>query len=549
MNKKKPLVLIVIDGLGVAMPNKGNAVTLAKTVNFDGFWPKYNHTYLEASGNYVGLPRGVVGNSEVGHMSLGAGRIILQEIARIDDAIKNKTFFENETFKEALSHAKKTGGDMHFMGLVSDGKVHSSLDHLLACLEFCQKEEFPGERVFVHAFTDGRDTNPDSAEEYLEQVDIKCRSLNLGKIATIIGRHYAMDRDKRWERTQLAYEMLVQGKGKMVGDWREAIRSSYSEDLTDEYIEPHIVSKDGQPITQIKSGDSLIFFNYRPDRAVQISKAFILEDFSGFDRELISDLYYAGFSNYQKGVVMNRAKEDEERHGGESQMVEALFEQELKKSDDRFPPNQIFPPEKVEESLGKVISDAGLSQLRISESEKYPHVTYFFNCRKKNPFEREERIEIPSPRDVKTYDQKPEMSSYELTARLKEELKKNIYDFVLLNFASTDMVAHTGNLEASIKAVEVVDRCIGDIAKEVLSLGGQVLITADHGNVEEMLNLQTDDMDTKHSINQVPFMLLSDETNQGSELAIGMLADIAPTVLRLMKIDLPASMTGRDLSS
>ncbi len=549
MNQKKPLILIVVDGLGVAMPNKGNAVTLAKTRNFDNFWPKYNHTYLEASGNYVGLPRGVVGNSEVGHMSLGAGRIILQEIARIDDSIENKTFFENETFKEALDHAKKTGGDMHFMGLVSDGKVHASLDHLLACLEFCQKEEFPGERVFIHAFTDGRDTDPDSAEEYLEQVDIKCRSLNVGKIATVIGRYYAMDRDKRWERTQEAYEMLVNGKGKLVKDWREAIRSSYSEEITDEYIKPHIVSENGKPIGQVKSGDSLMFFNYRPDRAVQISKAFISEDFKGFQREVLNDLYFAGFSNYQKGVVMNRAKEDEERHGGESQMVEALFQQELKKSDDRFPPNQIFPPEKVEQSLGKVISDAGLSQLRISESEKYPHVTYFFNCREKNPFEREDRIEIPSPKEVDTYDKKPEMSSYKLTTRLKEELNKNIYDFVLINFASTDMVAHTGNLEASIKAVEVVDQCVGDIAKDVLPRGGQIIITSDHGNVEEMLNLQTDGVDTKHSINQVPFMLLSNEKEQGSELAIGMLADIAPTILRLMSIDLPESMTGRDLSS
>lgn len=544
--RPKPIVLIILDGLGIAPPNKGNAVTLAKSPHFNTYWSKFPHCYLQASGSSVGLPLGVQGNSEVGHVSLGAGKAVFQEIAKIDNDIGNKIFFKNPTFQEAINHIKSKNGKLHLMGLVSPGKVHSSMDHLFACLEFCRYQSIPGQRVFIHAFSDGRDTSPQSAKSYLEEVDKKCRASKIGRIASVIGRYFAMDRDERWDRTRAAYELIVYGKGKQVTSWKEAIDKSYEQEVTDEYISPYVIIENAKPIGTVTPGDAVIFFNYRADRAVQLSHAFEDDPFSPWQREKLQNVFFAGFSNYEKGIPMNRAKEDVALPGGESEMVKTLFQQELKKTSKGFPNKQIFPPERIPYSLGRIISEVGFSQLRITESEKFPHVTYFFNCRESAPFKREDRLEIPSPRDVPTYDKKPEMSSYEITNTLLQKIEENIYDFIVVNFACSDMVAHTGNLQASIQAIQVADMCSGKIVEATLQRGGEVIITSDHGNAEELINLQTGGRDTEHSTNPVPFIYISNR-QKVRELPYGIVADIAPTILTSLGIVVPNTMTGRNL--
>lgn len=462
--RPKPFIFIVLDGLGMDEPNRGNAVTLGKTPNLDYIWENYPHTFLQAAGNYVGLPKGVQGNSEVGHMSLGAGKVVFQEMARIDHEIEYESFFKNEMFINCINHAKSNNSKLHLMGCLSNGNVHSSLHHVFACLEMCKRQGLTGDKVAIHAFTDGRDTKPKQAEEFLSQLDTQMSQKGVGKLASLIGRYYAMDRDSRWDRTQLAYDLLVHGKGTQVGSWKEAIDKSYSEEIHDEHLKPFVIVQGGQPVATIKAGDAIIFFNYRADRAVQLSQAIEHDPFEGWQREKLQNVFYAGFSNYEKGFSMNRAKEDEDDNNGESGMVQAYMKEEMKKSG-QFPEKQIFPPERLKFSLGKMVSAVGMKQLRIAESEKFPHVTYFFNGREKYPFEGEDRIEIPSPKDVATYDLKPEMSSYELTDELLKKIDTGTYDFILVNFACTDMVAHTGNLAASIRAVEVADECVGAIVK------------------------------------------------------------------------------------
>jgi 2,3-bisphosphoglycerate-independent phosphoglycerate mutase len=542
--RPKPLVLVILDGLGVAPPNSGNAVKLAKTPNLDQFWAAYSHCYLHASGINVGLPSGVNGNSEVGHMSLGAGKVVFQEIARIDHEIEDGTFYNNETFKKAVQHAKQNKGRLHLLGLVSTGKVHSSMDHLFACLEFTKRNGLSQNEVFIHAFTDGRDTPPKSAKGFLKELEKRARSKD--QIASVIGRFYAMDRDERWERTQKAYDLIVSGQGTKVKTWMEALDASYAKDITDEYIEPHVIIKGDDPVGQVRDGDTVIIFNYRADRSVQLSKAFEDENFNHWQKKPLRNLFFAGFSNYEKGFAMNRAKEDVEIYGGEAEMVKEYFKEELQKSEEGFPKNQIFPPEQIENPLGKVISDAGMKQIRITESEKYPHLTYFLNCRKKMPFENEERIEVPSPKDVKTYDLKPEMSALEVTNSALEKVATNEYDFIVINYACPDMVAHTGNLEASEKACEAADMYIKILSDAVLPAGGEMIITADHGNAEELINLQTGETDTEHSTNPVPFIFVS-ESEPVRELNFGLLADVAPTVITRLGLQIPSNMTGRDL--
>jgi 2,3-bisphosphoglycerate-independent phosphoglycerate mutase len=542
--RPKPIVLIVLDGLGIAPPNQGNAVTLAKTPNLDNLWLNSPHCFLQASGTNVGLPAGVNGNSEVGHMGLGAGKVIFQEIARIDREMETGVFLQNETFLEAIQHIKKSKGKLHLMGLVSPGKVHSSIHHLLFCLKFCEVHGLTNQDVFIHAFTDGRDVPPQSAIEYLDEVEKK--GGKVGTIASVVGRYYAMDRDERWDRTQAAYNLIVYGQGNHVKDWHEAIDLSYKKNETDEYIKPNVIAKGENPLASVASGDAVIFFNFRADRAVQLAKAFVEENFNGWKRDKLQNVFFAGFSNYEKGMVMNRANEDTALPGGEREMVEKYFSEEMKRTEDGFPQKQLFPPEKVPFSLGKLISDAGLRQLRLSESEKFPHVTYFFNCRKKEPFAGEDRLEVPSPKDVKTYDQKPEMSSYEITKTLLKKLEENTYDFILINYASPDMVAHTGNLNASIKAMEVVDECLGKIVGAILQKNGEAIITADHGNVEELVNLQTGKTDTEHSTNPVPFIYVSGRY-KAMDIPEGILADTSPTILGALGIEPPSTMTGRNL--
>ncbi len=544
--RPKPIVLMILDGLGVASPNAGNAVTLAKTPNLDSYWSRYPHCYLHASGNSVGLPAGTVGNSEVGHMSLAAGKIVFQEIARIDREIAQKTFYKNEIFREALTHARNNNGKVHLMGLVSDGHVHSSLEHLFACVEFCRLEGFGKNDVFIHCFTDGRDTPPKSAKTYFEQLERTLKTKQTGRIATIMGRSLAMDRDDHWDRTRAAYEAIVNGKGIQAKDWQQVLKSSYSEEITDEFIKPHVIVEDNKPIGTVNPGDTVIFFNYRADRALQLSKAFEDDNFQGWERPKIENVYFAGFSNYEKGIVMNRAEEDIEETGGESQMVKEFFKEEMQKTSTGFPKHQIFPPERVALSLGRIIADAGFRQLRLTESEKFPHVTYFFNCREKVVFTNEDRVEIPSPQDVATFDQKPEMSCQEVTARAIQEISKDLYDFILINFANPDMVAHTGDLQASISAIEFTDKCVGKVVDKALSKGGEILITSDHGNSEELINLQTGEVDTEHSSNLVPFIYASAK-QQPRELQLGILADITPTILSALGLQIPSAMMGRDL--
>ncbi|MEO6729149.1 MAG: 2,3-bisphosphoglycerate-independent phosphoglycerate mutase [Candidatus Dojkabacteria bacterium] len=512
--RPKPVVMISMDGVGVAPQGPGNAVMLADTVNLDKFWPLYPHTYLEAAGLHVGLPPGTDGNSEVGHMTIGSGRVIYQNLPRIDNAINNGSFFQNPEVLKAFEHVKETKGNVHVMGIVGNGLVHGSVDHLMAILKFAVQEKIDPDKLFIHAFTDGRDSAPNSALEVLDKVAAFCIQKRMGRIATIVGRAYAMDRNRNWARTKIAYDLLVEGKGKIVPNYKQAVEESYKNNVFDEYIDPIAIVPEGEQQVKIEKGDTIIFFNFRPDRAVQLTMAFEDKDFKGFERTYIPDVYFIGMVTYENG----------------------------------FPTHMAFPPEKVTTPLGKVISDAGLKQLRIAESEKFPHVTYFFNGQNKEIYPGETWLEVPSPKDVATYDQKPEMSQKLVTDMMVDKIEKEDFDFILVNFAGPDMVAHTGVIDAAVKAMEVCDQCVGRIVEAVLKKDGVVIMSSDHGNTEEMIDLQTGSPDTKHSTNPVPFILIKNGL-VSRELPVGGLADIAPTILGVMGLEIPAEMTGRDLLS
>lgn len=509
--RPKPLVIALLDGMGVAPPSPGNAVSLAHTPNLDEYWPRYPHCYLNASGLHVGLPNGIDGNSEVGHMNLGAGKVIFQELPRIDNAIDNGSFDANPLLKKAL--LSSNNNDVHIMGLLGSGSVHSAYSHLSALLNMAQKLKANGSRIYLHMFTDGRDSPPQGAVKLFEKLDIDIKRTGMGKIASLIGRYYAMDRDDRWERIKKAYDLMTLGIGEGVNDWAEALQKSYDKKIADEYLDAYFIKdNDGKPVGTVKKNDSVIFFNFRADRAVEITRAFEDTNFPGWQREIIENLYFVGFSNYDMG----------------------------------FPKNQAFPPEKILNPFGKVISDNGLKQLRLAESEKYPHVTYFFNGGNQVQYPGEDHIEVPSPRDVATYDLKPEMSAFAVTDVLIDKINSGIYDVIVVNFANPDMVAHTGVIEATIKAIEVTDECIGKIYRALKAVGGAMLITADHGNAEELIDLQTGNIDTKHSTNPVPFLILK-ENSDARELPFGILADVVPTALAILGIQKPVEMTGRNL--
>ncbi len=547
-SRPKPVVLLILDGLGVDVPNEGNAVTLANTPNLDKYWPKYCHTLLQASEHYVGLPDGVMGNSEVGHMTIGAGRLLKQEISRINDSIRDGSFYDNDNLVVVANHVKEHNSSLHFIGLVSDGRVHSSQEHLYACLEFAKRQGFAADRVFVHALLDGRDTSPKSAIGYLDSLQNKMNEIGVGQIASLTGRFYGMDRDSRWERTALAYDMMVKGEGRRFKNYRDAVEDAYAQGETDEFVMPCVIVGDNEePVAVVQDNDAVVCFNYRADRAMQITMAFEFKEFSDFDRLKRENVLYAGFSNYQKGIPMQRAQ-TEEKPENESDLVDDLIDDDKENSaNHQFPDLQIFPPLHPQETLGEIISNAGLKQLRITESEKYPHATYFFNNRRNEAFPGEDRVEIPSPREVKTYDEKPEMSTYEVTERLIEEIESDKYDFIFVNFALTDMVGHTGVLSAGIRAVEVADECLGKIVPKVLEKGGEIIITADHGNIEEMINLETGEVDTEHSLNMVPLIYVTENRKMPPEVMMGTLCDLAPTVLKIMGLPQPQVMDGRDL--
>lgn len=507
----KPLLLMILDGWGLGEACSSNAILAAQPANFFRLQNKYPYTVLEASGRAVGLPEGQMGNSEVGHLNIGAGRVVYQEITRISEAIEDGSFFENEELLAAVSFARSNQCAVHLMGLLSDGGVHSHLDHIIALLKLCKMQGAP--RVLVHCFLDGRDVPPASATTYIRQLEEEMAQLGIGQIATVQGRYWAMDRDKHWDRVEKGYRAMVEGEGVKAASARAAVAQSYDSRVTDEFVEPTVVvDQEGKPVGLIQDGDSIIFFNFRADRARQITRAFVDKDFAGFERRVCPRTYYVCLTRYDATIEAPVA----------------------------------YPPQNLTNTLGEVLSRHGLHQLRIAETEKYAHVTFFFNGGVEEPNPLEERVLIPSP-PVPTYNLKPEMSAYEVTARVIAEINSGKYDVIIMNYANPDMVGHTGVLEAAVQAVKAVDECLGRVVDAVQARGGTVLVTADHGNAETMCEPGTDEPHTAHTCDQVPFILI-DERYRGRVLRQGgSLRDIAPTMLSLLGRSLPAEMTGKNL--
>ena len=538
------LALIVLDGWGIAPASTGNSITQADTPNMEKLWVAYPHTLLYASGEAVGLPRGEPGNTETGHLNLGAGRIIYQDLPRINLSIADHSFFQNEAFLDAVNHAKKNNSNLHLMGLVGSGGVHSDIEHLFALIYLAKEQNF--DRVFIHIFTDGRDSPPSSAMNFIGQVEEIIKKQGLGKIASVMGRYWAMDRDFRWERTARAYFALTQAdqmhKFKSV---QEVIESSYKAGKTDEFIEPSlIVGEEGKPLGLISDNDAVIFFNFRIDRPRQLTKAFVLDDFErqahkewGFDPYTVK--YYKKHSiEIPERPIFNRGKK-----------LSNLFFVTMTQYDKLIATRVAFPPEIVELPLSRILSERGIRQLKVTESEKERFVGFYFNGQREQVFAGEDRLIIASP-NVSTYDLKPEMSSKELTNALLTDLRMNpnTYGFVLVNFANSDMVGHTGDLQATINACSSVDSCLGQIVNFIDTLGGIVIITGDHGNAEEMINLISGEKNTEHSTNPVPFIIAGQQfLGQTKTLSAGILSDVAPTILAILGIEKPTTMTGRNL--
>ena len=511
MEPKITTMLMILDGFGINEQEEGNAVKLAKTPNIDSLMKKYPTTTIKPSGLAVGLPEGQMGNSEVGHTNIGAGRIVYQELTRITKSIEDGDFFSNEEFIKAIENCKKHNSKLHILGLLSDGGVHSHNRHLYGLLEMAKRRDF--ENVYIHCFLDGRDTPPASAENYIMELQEKMKEKGVGKIASISGRFYSMDRDKRWERIKKAYDALVNGVGAKYANVINAIENSYQKEVFDEFVEPTVItSADGEtPIAKIEENDSIIFFNFRPDRAREITRAIVDKDFKEFETKKIKT-YFVCFTSY----------------------------------DETMPNIHIaFKKEQIKNTLGEVLSNKGLTQLRIAETEKYAHVTFFFNGGEEKQYKGEDRILVPSPK-VETYDLQPEMSAYEVTEKVIDAILSQKYDCIILNYANPDMVGHTGSLEAAIKAVEAIDECVGKVVKAIEQRHGNVIITADHGNCEQMIDYATGDPHTAHTTNLVPMILVSE--NQNIKLkSEGKLADLAPTILDLMNIKKPQEMTGETL--
>ncbi len=532
----KPVVLIILDGWGIAPPGPGNAVTLAKTPNFDKFWAAFPHTQLTASGEAVGLPHGEVGNSETGHLNLGAGQIVFQNLPRINLAIADGSFYQIAAFKEMAEHIHQNNSSLHLLGLVGSGGVHSSLEHLFALLSLAKKEGL--KKIWLHLFTDGRDSSPTSAFVFLNQIQMTMEKIGVGQIATLIGRYYAMDRDLRWERTQKAYELLVEGKGEKTESIKTAIQKSYGEGKTDEFLEPLLVNKEGL----VKDNDGVIFFNFRIDRPRQLTKAFVLPDFEKLKITKATFDPYAeryGLKLYQapKGTTTFQRKK----------VLKNLFFVTMTEYEKGLPTKTAFPPEIVKIPLARIIAENNLRQLHISETEKERFVTYYFDGQREKPFPNEDWVEIPSPK-VATYDLKPEMSALEVTQEVLKRLPELNYHLTVINYANPDMVGHTGVISAGIKACEAADECLGKLVNYIFNSGGVCLITADHGNVEEMIDPLTGGVETGHSINPVPFLVVSRHFgSSGNFLREGILADVAPTILNIMDLSKPDLMTGRSL--
>ena len=502
---KKPIALIIMDGYGHSDKEKGDAIKAFGKGNITKLWDENPHTYINASGLAVGLPDGQMGNSEVGHTNIGAGRIVYQELTRITKAISDGDFFTNPELIGAIENCKTNGTALHLIGLLSDGGVHSHNKHLYALLELAKKRGL--EEVYVHALLDGRDVPPSSAKGYLAELETEINNIGIGKIATIMGRYYAMDRDNRWERVSKAYEAMVLLKGDHAVTAAEAIEASYQKEVVDEFVIPYVI----EGAKAISANDSDIFFNFRPDRAREITRTLVDPDFGGFTREKgFFPLYYVCMTQYDASMPNVKVA---------------------------------FKPEALIDTFGEVVSKQGLKQLRIAETEKYAHVTFFFNGGKEAVYEGEERILVPSPK-VATYDMQPEMSAYGVTEKVLDCIEKEMYDVIILNYANCDMVGHTGDFDATVKAVKTVDECVGKVTEKILAKGGVVLITADHGNADDMWN-ETEGIVTAHSTNPVPFIIAGE-----GDLTLkdgGKLADICPTMLDLMGIEKPSAMTGESL--
>ena len=506
---KKPIALIIMDGFGESKIVEGNAVLNAKTPNLDKLIAECPNTLIAASGMDVGLPEGQMGNSEVGHTNIGAGRIVYQDLTRVSKSIADGDFFTNEVLVEAMNNAKN--GALHLMGLISNGGVHSHIDHLKALIKMAKEQGV--ENVFVHGFTDGRDVAPTSALSFVEDIENYMKEVGVGKFASLSGRYYAMDRDKRWERVQLAYEAMVTGKGNTATSAKEAIEKSYADDKIDEFVVPVVmVDENGQPIGLIKENDSIVFGNFRPDRAREITRALVDTDFVGFERPNMNT-FFVCLTTYD--VTIKNV-------------------------------HVAFKPQSLENTLGEYLAKNGKSQLRTAETEKYAHVTFFFNGGVEEANEGEERLLVPSPK-VATYDLQPEMNAPELTEKVLAKIDEDKYDFIVLNYANPDMVGHTGVVEAAIKAVETVDTCVGKVVDKIVSKGGSVLITADHGNAELMQDPETKTTITAHSTNPVPFIVVGEEFKTANLREGGRLSDIAPTVLDMMNLKKPEEMTGQSL--
>ncbi len=510
----KPITaLLILDGFGYRKEKEGNAIKTDGVANIKALWDSYPHTLLQASGMDVGLPAGQMGNSEVGHLNIGAGRIVYQEFTRISKSIDDGEFFQNPAFLGAVENCKKHDSALHLMGLCSDGGVHSHLTHLYALLKLAKDHGL--EKVYVHCFMDGRDVPPTSGKGYVEQVDAKLKELGVGRIATVMGRYYAMDRDNRFERVEKAYAALTYGEGLTASSAAEAMQQSYDAGVTDEFVVPTVVLTDGKPTATIQAQDSVIFYNFRPDRAREISRAYIFEDFDGFERKNgFFPLYYVSMTQYDK-----------------------TFEGHLQIA---------FKPQSMHNTLGEYLAKMGKTQLRIAETEKYAHVTFFFNGGVEAPNEGEDRALIASPK-VATYDLKPEMSAYEVTDEAVRRIESGKYDVMILNFANCDMVGHTGVMDAAVAAVHAVDSCVRMVVEAIQKTGGRCIITADHGNAEYMWDEKAQVPFTAHTTNPVPCILVDDSRKSVELREGGRLCDLAPTLLNLMELPVPQEMTGKTL--
>lgn len=512
MANKKLTALIILDGFGINPKTEGNAIYEAKTPNLDRLKSEYPYISIQGSGMDVGLPEGQMGNSEVGHLNLGAGRIVYQDFTRVSKAIDDGSFFENEALLGAIDNVKQKGSSLHLMGLVSDGGVHSHQDHLYALVKLARDRGLS--QVYIHCFMDGRDVPPASGKSYIEKLEDKLEELKFGKIATVMGRYYAMDRDKRWERNKLAYDALVDGEGLSADSAVAAMEQSYEAGIHDEFVKPTVIKNDNRPVATIGENDSVVFFNFRPDRARQLTSSFIDPNFNGFDRSRgYFPVYFVSMTEYDETFTN----------------IHVAYE-----------------PEKLINTFGEYISGLGLKQLRIAETEKYAHVTFFFNGGVEHPNEGEDRVLIPSPK-VATYDLKPEMSAYEVADEVIERIESNEYDVIILNYANCDMVGHTGIMDAAIEAVEAVDECVGRTVNAILQAGGRAIVTADHGNADQMVDYVTGEPHTAHTSNPVPFIFIDEDMKDVQLREGGRLADVAPTMLDVMGIEKPEDMTGKSL--